>query len=150
MFGFKAPNFGAGGVEGVVRESVIDYNFFASGTAESNIPQHIENGTITAYDGFKPGVIDVVHGENDIYGKEPGDNDPKFVSFPFLTNPLFDINYKESWDFHLQESSPALDASKTRTGLIPFFSTSTNCITVNGKTYNSPLPANYFGAFEQN
>lgn len=144
MFGAKAPNFGAGGEEGVVIESVIDYNFYASGTATSSIPQHIENGTITAYDGFKPGVKDVIYGAHDVCGTAPGNNDPMFVNFPFMSNPVVDINYNESWNFHLQAGSPALDASKVRTGFTPYFSTSG--ITVNGKTYKSPLPANYFGA----
>ena len=148
MFGSKAPNFGAGGEEGVTMESVIDYNFYASGTAGSNIQQHIENGTVTAYDGFKPGVKDVVHGANSIYGTSAGDNDPKFVNFPFATNPVLDIHYNESWNLHLQAGSPALDASKVRTGFTPYFSN--GGITVDGKNYKSPVPSNYFGAFGTN
>ena len=147
MFGAKAPNFGAGGEDGVTQNSIIDYNFYASGTAGSAIPQHVQNGTVTAYDGFKAGVKDVIHGNNDIFGSAAGENDPKFASFPFLTNPVVDINYNESWDFHLQAGSPALDANKTKTGFTPYFSASG--ITVKGKTYKSPLPANYFGAFGQ-
>ena len=148
MFGSKAPNFGQGGVDGVVQESVIDYNFYASGTAQSSIPQHVANGTVTAFDGFKPGVKDVIYGAHDIFGKSAGDNDPKFVSFPFMNNPVVDINYNESWNFHLQAGSPALDGTKTRAGFTPFYSESG--VTVNGKTYKTPLPANYFGAFGQN
>ena len=148
MFGSKAPNFGAGGEEGVTNTSVIDYNFYASGTAGSNIPQHIQNGTVTAYDGFKSGVKDVVYGENSIYGTAAGDNDPKFVSFPFMSNSVLDIHFDESWNLRLQAGSPALNASKVRTGFTPYFST--NGLTVNGKTYKSPVPANYFGAFGQN
>ncbi|MDR1274560.1 MAG: Ig-like domain-containing protein [Odoribacteraceae bacterium] len=149
MFGAKAPNFGAGGEDGVVAESVIDYNFYASGTAGSNIPQHVQNGTVTAHDGFKPGrTDDVVYGARDERGAFAGDNDPRFVAFPFATNPVLDIHLDESWNLHLQAGSPALDASKTRTGFTPYFSA--NGITVNGTTYKSPLPAGHFGAFGQN
>jgi hypothetical protein len=147
MFGAKAPNFGEGGEEGVVQESVIDYNFYASGTTESQVPQHQQNGTRTAYDGFKDGVKDVVYGTHDIRGNAAGDNDPKFVTFPFLTNPVGDFNYNQTWDFHLQAGSPALDASKVRTGATPYFSAAG--LTLNGKTYKTPAPANYFGAFGQ-
>lgn len=147
MFGAKAPNFGQGGDEGVVLESVIDYNFYASGTAQSNVPQHIQNGTTTAYDGFKTGVKDVVYGTHDLRGNAVGDNDPKFVSFPFASNPVLDFNYNESWNFHLQAGSPALDASKVRTGFTPYFSS--GGLVLNGKTYKSPVPADYFGAFGQ-
>ncbi|MDR1682974.1 MAG: hypothetical protein LBS25_06270 [Candidatus Symbiothrix sp.] len=147
MFGAKAPNFGKGGEEGVVLESVIDYNFYASGTAESEVPQHRENGTLSAFDGFKSGVKDVVYGVHDLRGDAKGANDPKFVSFPFASNPLLDFNYNESWNLHLQAGSPALDAAKVRTGFTPYFST--NGLTLNNKTYKSPVPAIYFGAFGQ-
>jgi hypothetical protein len=148
MFGAKAPNFGKGGEEGVVLESIIDYNFYASGTAESNVPQHQENGTKTAFDGFKPGVKDVIYGTHDIRGDAAGANDPKFVNFPFLTHPLLDFNYNETWNLHLQAGSPALEASKVRTGFTPYFSASG--LALNNKVYKSPVPAGYFGAFGQN
>ena len=147
MFGAKAPNFGKGGEEGVVTESVIDYNFYASGSAESDVPQHSQNGTITAYDGFKTGVKDVVYGSHDVRGNAAGTNDPKFVSFPFAANPVLDFHYNMSWDFRLQAGSPALDASKVRTGFTPYFSS--GGLVLNGKTHKSPAPANYFGAFGQ-
>ncbi|MDR0507672.1 MAG: Ig-like domain-containing protein [Dysgonamonadaceae bacterium] len=148
MFGAKAPNFGKGGEEGVVVESVIDYNFYASGTAESNVTQHQENGTKTAFDGFKPGVKDVVYGAHDVRGSAQGANDPQFVNFPFLTNPPLDFKYNESWNLHLQASSPALNASIVKTGFTPYFSASG--LVLNNNTYKSPVPAAYFGAFGQN
>ncbi|GHT76927.1 hypothetical protein AGMMS50262_16590 [Bacteroidia bacterium] len=146
MFGAKAPNFGLGGTEGVVSGSIIDYNFYASGTVQSAVPQHIENGTVTAFDGFKTGVKDVIYGEHDIRGNAAGANDPKFTSFPFAANPLPDFNYNEAWDLHLSAGSPALDASKVKTGFTPYFA---NGLMLNGKTYKTPVPANYFGAFGQ-
>jgi hypothetical protein len=147
MFGAKAPHFGDGGEEGVVSGSVVDYNFYASGTAKSPVPQHQQNGTETAFDGFKNGVKDVIYGAHDIRGNAPGANDPRFVAFPFLTNPLLDFHYNPSWDFHLQAGSPALDAGEAPTGFTPHFSAAG--LTLNGKTYNSPLPAGHFGAFGQ-
>ena len=155
MFAAKAENYqqgSAAGTNGVTAESKIDYNFYASGTAQSSIPQHVTNGTVTAFDGFKPGrTDDVVYGAHDVRGAAAGENDPLFVSFPFLTNPVVDISYSEAWNFRLQAGSPALDASKVRPtatdGFTRYFA---DGITVNGTLYKSPAPAEYFGAFGQN
>ncbi len=124
--------------------SIVDYNFYASGTQQSTVSQHIANGTVTAYDGFKPGVIDIVIGVNDKVGASTGANDPKFENFPFLTNPLLSWdNFSTSWDFHLKSDSPALTGATTNferhfgtTGII-----------IDGVTYKSPAPAVYYGAF---
>ncbi len=123
---------------------VINYNFYASGTQQSSVPQHIANGTITAYDGFKPGVKDIIIGLNDKAGASAGVNDPKFVNFPFDTNPLLSYdNFSASWDFHLQTGSPALTGAKT--DFSPYFASTG--ITIGGVTYKSPQPAAYFGAY---
>ena len=143
MFGMKAPDFGVDAAEGPDLNSKIDYNFYASGTVQSTIPQHIANGTITAYDGFKANVQDVVYGEHDKRGNAAGDLDPKFVNFPFMTNPLSGYSFTQTWNLHLQAGSPALTGAKT--DFSPFYSSTG--ITINGKTYKSPLPAAYFGAF---
>jgi len=143
MFASKAPGFGVDATEGPDLNSKVDYNFYTSGTAQSAIPQHIANGTITAYDGFKAGVNDVIYGNNDKRGNAAGDLDPKFVNFPFLTNPLLSYSFDESWNFHLQAGSPALTGAKT--DFTPYYSTTG--ITIDGKTYKSPAPAAYFGAF---
>jgi len=145
MFGAKAPSFGVSATTGPDFASVIDYNFYASGTQQSSVPQHIANGTATAYAGFKPGVTDVVYGAHDKAGTGVGLNDPLFVSFPFNTTPLLDFNFNTSWNFHLSAGSPA--ASGAKTDLVPYF---TSGLTVNGKTYTSPLPSAYFGAFGVN
>lgn len=122
--------------------SKVDYNFYTSGTSKSTIPQHVTNGTETAYDGFKPGVKDVVMGPNDKVGTAPGNNDPKFVNFPFLTNsPLEFGNFSNAWDFSLQAGSPALTGAKT--DFTPYFAAG---LTVGGIVYKSPSPAAYFGA----
>ena len=143
MFAAKAPDFGVEGAEGPDLNSKVDYNFYTSGTAQSSIPQHIANGTVTAFDGFKAGVKDVVYGANDKRGNSAGDLDPKFINFPFLTNSILSYSFDKSWNFHLQAGSPALTGAKT--DFTPYYSSTG--ITINGKTYKSPLPAAYFGAF---
>lgn len=143
MFAVKAPEFGVAGGDGPDSNSKFDYNYYASGTQQSAVPQHVQNGTVTAFDGFKTGVKDVVYSANDVRGASAGDKDPKFVNFPFNTNPLLSYTYDSSWDFYLQAGSPALTGGNT--GFTTYF-TSTG-ITVNGKEYKSPAPAVYFGAF---
>lgn len=142
MFGSKAPSFMVSTSSGPDFNSLIDYNFYASGTQQSSVPQHVANGTITAYDGFKASVTDVVYGTNDIAGTAAGLNNPQFINFPFNTNPLLDYNFDTSWNFHLTSGSAAASGGKTNAS--PYF---TSGITVNGKAYYSPLPATHFGAF---
>lgn len=142
MFAAKAPGFGEDATTGPDLNSRIDYNYYASGSQESDVPQHIANGTITAFDGFKAGVKDVVYGANDIKGTSAGDKDPLFVNFPFNSNPLLNDTFNTSWNFHLQAGSPALTGAKT--DFTPHFSS--NGVKVNGQEYKSPLPAAHFGA----
>lgn len=124
--------------------SKVDYNYYASNNQQSNIPQHVSNGTKTAYDGFKSGVADIVIGPNDKVGSGPGALDPQFVNFPFDSNsPLSWNNFSNSWDFHLKAGSPALTGAKT--DFTPYFANSG--ITIAGVTYRSPAPKGHFGAF---
>lgn len=142
MFRAKAPKFGVNATDGPDLNSKINNNFYAAGPQQSSVPQHIANGTITGYDGFKPGVKDAVYGANDISGTDVGDKDPKFVNFPFTTNPLLDYTFNSSWDFHLLTGSPALTGAKA--DFIPYFNATG--ITVNNKVFKSPLPSVFFGA----
>ena len=143
MFGAKAPSWQKDATDGPDLNSKIDYNYYASGTQQSSIAQHIANGTVTGYDGFKSGVADVVYGAHDKAGTAPGDLDPMFVNFPFNSNPLLDYKFNESWDFHLQAGSPALTGAKT--DITPYFKATG--ITIAGTTYHSPDASAYFGAF---
>lgn len=143
MFAVKAPDFGVAGGVGADLNSVFDYNFYASGTQQSTVAQHIANGTLTAFDGFKPGVTDVIYSTHDIRGGSTGDNDPKFVNFPFTSNPPDSYAFDPAWDLHLQTGSPALSGANT--ALVPHYAASG--ITVNGKEYKSPMPSSFFGAF---
>lgn len=146
MFAVKAPKFGVDATDGPDLNSKIDYNFYTSGAQQSTIAQHLSNGTVTAYDGFKDGIKDVVYGKNDVRSQAAGDpaKDPKFVNFPLSENPLLSYdNFNSAWNFHLQAGSPAAQGAKT--DFTPYFSQ--NGITINGKVYKSPAPASYFGAF---
>jgi len=145
MFGVKAPSFKVNNTAGPDLNSVIDYNYYASDTVKSTIVQHITNGTVTAYDGFKAGVKDVVYGTHDKAGTGVGLNDPSFVNFPFISNPILSYSFNSAWDFHLKAESPALTGGTT--AYSPYFSTTG--ITVDGKEYKSPTPSVYFGAFGQ-
>lgn len=142
MFGIKAPGFGISASTGPDLSSVIDYNYYASGTQQSSIAQHIANGTATAYDGFKAGVTNVVYGTHDKAGTGVGLNDPTFTNFPFAANPLLSYTFSPLWDFHLKSGSPAASGG---TVLTPYFNATG--VTINGKTYIAPLPSSYFGAF---
>ena len=144
MFASKAPSFGVNATTGPDLNSKIDYNFYASGSQKSTIPQHVTNKTVTAFDGFQASQKDVVRGANDIFSASAGDatKDPKFVNFPLNTVAVTSFTFDVTWDFRLQTGSPALTGAKTN--FTPFFSTTG--LTLNGKEYKSPAPAAYFGA----
>lgn len=146
MFRAKAPSWQVNASDGPDLNSKIDYNYYASSAQQSTVIQHVTNGTITAYDGFKIGVKDAVYGPHDVSGSGPGDKDPLFVSFPFATNPLLSFAFDDTWNFHLQANSPALTGAYT--GFTPYFMSTG--VTVNGVTYKSPAPSAYFGAFGTN
>lgn len=140
------------GAEGAALASVIDYNFYTAGTAESTLPQDVADGTTNAYlslvapnDDVYPEAIDV----HSIFSTSAGDaaTDPQFVNFPYLTNPLTDYVLDTDWDFHVAPTSPVLQGAYNGNDadMQPFFSTTG--LSVNGTTYRTPAPANYFGAF---
>lgn len=140
------------GAEGAALECVIDYNYYTAGTAESTLPQDIADGTTNAYlslvapnEDVYPEAID----RNSIFSASAGDpeTDPQFVNFPYMTNPLTDFVLDASWDFHVAATSPVLQGAYTGNDadMMPFFGT--NGLTVDGTTYTTPAPANYFGAF---
>ncbi len=143
MFRAKAPGWGVNGTTGPDLNSKMNNNFYASGPQQSTVPQHITNGTVTAYDGFKTGVNDAVYSSNDIAGTGVGDKDPKFENYPFTTDPLLSFAYNTAWDFHLKAGSPALTGGKT--DFTPYFSTSG--VSVKGQIYKSPAPSAFIGAF---
>jgi hypothetical protein len=77
--------------------------------------------------------------------------DPKFVNFTASSfNNAAAVTAEEpanegfpaSFDFHLQAGSPALTGGKTN-----FSPYNASALSAGGKTYSSPAPAAYFGAF---
>ncbi len=138
--------------EGYDDDSVIDYNYYASGSQRSDIvwDGEDESGVAYAWQGYNyehedynVGVVDVhsvIATENDL-------KDPQFVGFDINGVGLTDYVYNDAWDFHLQTGSPALTGAcdGTEAFAAPYFSTTG--LTVNGQTYTSPAVAAHFGAY---
>lgn len=91
-------------------------------------------------DQFQP-KADIIAGTNDIISKVAGDNDPKFVNYP-LSTATNNAILNDSWDFHLQAGSPALNK-----GTVAFTRNFPDGITINGINYQSPAPTANIGAF---
>ena len=142
--------------------SMIDYNYYASGTVESSIVfsgEYEDDGEMLLYSGVKfpyegyafnhewydTEKVDV-HSVMAKTAEEAASLDPKFVNFDLNMDPA-SYSFNDSWDFHLASGSPALDASKTYTAgdRLPYFGTSG--LEVNGQTYTSPAIGAWFGAF---
>ena len=142
--------------------SMIDYNYYASGTVQSSIfyeGQYEDDGEMLLYSGVKfpyegyafnhewydTEKVDV-HSVMAKTAEEAASLDPKFVNFDLNMDPA-SYTFNDSWDFHLTSGSPALDASKTYTAgdRQPYFGASG--LEVNGQTYTSPAIGAWFGAF---
>ena len=142
--------------------SMIDYNYYASGTVQSSIfyaGQYEDDGEMLLYSGVKfpyegyafnhewydTEKVDV-HSVMAKTAEEAASLDPKFVNFDLNMDPA-SYTFNDSWDFHLASGSPALDASKTYTAgdRQPYFGASG--LEVNGQTYTSPAIGAWFGAF---
>ena len=152
---FKAqtPKWGTPSItDGCSDQSIIDYNFYASGSQQSTLSQDIQNGTTTSYLGYTlsnknvfPKYVDV----HSVVSASAGDEatNPNFVNFPYNDNSLSSYSYDSAWDFHVKDGSPiftgAYSASDSK--MLPYFSSTG--ITINGQIYTSPSPAAYFGAF---
>jgi hypothetical protein len=147
-------------LNGADNNSVIDYNFYASGSQTSNLAQDNPN-TLTSYAGYVSTQSTYFHdGRNStpkvdlhsIISSSAGDaaKDPKFVNFGFNTVGLDSYSYDNSWKFLVQSGSPVLTgAYSTFTGsYAPYWATTG--ITVNGIEYKTPAPAARFGAFGTN
>lgn len=84
--------------------------------------------------------------QNAVKGKLAGENDPGFVNYPLNTS---EKNYviDSSYDFHLQPSSKALTAGADPDVVAAHAHFISNGITIDGKTYYTPAPSAYCGAF---
>lgn len=157
----QTPKYDQPGVSnGADNNSVIDYNFYASGSQTSPLAQ--DNPTyLTSYLGYVTANSNYYHdGRNNTpivdqhspISASAGDaaKDPKFVNYGFNTVALNSYLYDGSWDFHVQAGSPVLTgAYSTFTGsYAPYWATTG--ITVNGVEYKTPAPSARFGVFGTN
>ena len=141
--------------------SMIDYNYYASGNTRSSIVwagEYEDDGEILYYSGaeypyegyaFNHEEYDPEVDVNSIAAtsaEKASELDPMFVNYDLDSDPA-SFSWDDSWDFHVQSGSPVLkgayepsDASRQ-----PFYATSG--LTVNGQTYTSPAVQPWFGAY---
>ena len=136
--------------EGYDDDSVIDYNWYASGSQRSEIVFADESGVAYAWEGYNyahedynTGVVDA----HSVIATEDDGKDPLFVNFDINAVDLTGYEYDESWDFHLSADSPALEGaySGNDAAMQPYFAASG--LSVNGQTYNSPAVSSRYGAY---
>ena len=145
---------------GADNNSVIDYNFYASGSQLSTLAQD-NPATLSSYMGYVSAQANYWHdGRNStpkvdfhsMVSASAGDvaKDPKFVNYGFSTVDLNSYTYDSNWNFHVQAVSPVLTGAYTSfTGAYaPYYGTTG--LTVNGVDYKTPVPAARFGAFGTN
>lgn len=126
--------------------SVITPNYYFAST---------DDGVAQMQANAKDGIL---NGSNDVMSATAGDKNPMFVAFTQQSNVNINVSsnegdvpaaYNNSWDFHLQASSPALKGATTNFN--PHFAKSGLTLkglegVVKNNVYMSPAPANYFGA----
>lgn len=149
-----------GPANGADNASIIDYNFYSSGSQQSTLAQDNPN-TLTPYMGYMSNQANYWHdGRNgtpimdlhSLVSASAGDiaKDPKFVNYGFNTVELNSYTYDISWNFNVQAGSPVLtEAHSTFTDAYAPYWGATG-ITVNGTEYRTPAPAARFGAFGTN
>ncbi len=142
---------------GADNNSIIDYNFYASGSQESPLAQDNPT-TLTSYLGYTSAQANYWHDGrngtpmvdlNSPVSASAGDTekDPRFVNYGFNTVALNSYTFDNSWDFHVQAGSPVLTGaySDFSGAYAPYWSASG--LTVNGTEYKTTAPAAHFGAF---
>ena len=132
------------------KNSVIDYNYYASGSQEVDPAYVYEQGIHYSWQGYNyehedyhVGVVDV----NSVIATEEDSKDPMFANYDINATSLTNYVYNDAWDFHLTAGSPALTGAYDANGstMAPLFGTTG--LTVNGETYTTPAPQPYFGAY---
>lgn len=152
---FKAmtPKWGQPAVDaGAATESVIDYNFYAAGTATSSLPQDVEEGTTNAYLSLTSPNKNIFTDAIDLHSPvsaSAGDaaTDPQFVNFVTATNSLLAFNLANGADFHVSATSPVLSGAYAGndSGMNGYYVS--EGLTVAGETYTTDASAARFGAF---
>ncbi len=133
--------------EGYDSKSVIDYNFYASGNQKSDIIFTEDSGVAYAWEGYNYNHEDYYNGVVDAHSVIATENnleDPKFVNFDANGVGLTEYVYNDGWDFHVEDGSPVLAGTYPGSDIVPYFA---GGLTVNGKSYQSPAIADYFGAY---
>ncbi|MCL2561283.1 MAG: Ig-like domain-containing protein [Rikenellaceae bacterium] len=145
--------------------SVLDYNFYASGSQTLTNPalQTIEGVTLlTAYAGYTRLDPDYFHDGrlgtpvmdgNSLIATAAGTPDPGFANFGFNTVALDRDLYDPSWDFHVTSAnSPVIVGANGKAprgnfagNYAPYFGTVG--LTIGGVEYKSPAPSARYGAF---
>lgn len=136
--------------EGYDINSIIDYNYYASGSQESDIVFKDDSGVAYSWEGYnyahKSYYTDVVDAHS-VIATENEPKDPMFVNFNIDGVGLTDYVYDEEWDFHVNAGSPVLSGAYSGSDIVPYFA---GGLTVNGKSYKSPAISSHFGAFGTN
>ena len=138
--------------EGYNDKSVIDYNYYASGTQKSDVVFADESGVAYSWEGYAYAHEDYYEGVVDAHSvitktqAECATNDPKFVNYPINEVGLTDYVYQDAWDFHVQAGSPVLTGAYNGNdaAMQPYFAAG---LEVNGVTYTSPKVEARFGAY---
>jgi hypothetical protein len=145
---------------GADNNSIINYNFYSSGSQQSTLAQDNPN-TLTSYLGYVSDQSNYWHDGrngtpmvdfNSLVSASAGDvnKDPRFVNYGLNSVALDSYTFSNSWDFHVQAGSPVLTGAYTgfTDAYAPYWGTTG--ITVNGIEYKTPAPAARFGAFGTN
>ena len=125
-------------------DSVIDYNYYASGSQKSSVVFDEESGVAFSWQGYnyEHSNYNPAVDTHSIVALESDGKDPLFASFDINGVALTEYVYDQSWDFHLKEGSPALVS--TAASVEPFFAE--KGLTVGSETYRSPALKPYYGA----
>jgi len=155
---------------GACWSSIIDYNFYASGSQTMTNPalMTVEGVTImTAFEGYTLDYEDYYHvdyvgrrpgmpifEQNSLIATAPGEPRIDFVNFGFNTVRLDEERFNPSWDFHVTSAdSPVFGANGkaprsdfSSRYFAPFFGPG-NGLMIDGVVFTTPLPRAQYGAF---
>lgn len=140
---YNNPNSPDGGYDD---KSVIDYNFYASGSQKSSIVYPDESNVAFAYEGYNyshksyNSAVD----SHSIVATADNRPDPDFVNFDINGTSLTSYVYSDAYNFHLRAGSPALTGAMASSGMTPHFA---GGLIVNGVKYTSPELKSHFGAY---
>ena len=121
--------------------SVIDYNFYASGSQTTPIVGdatvgNSAEGYAMSNKNYSPNVD-----THSLISSPDKLLDPAFVAFPINSVGLTAFALDGNWDLHLAAGSPALQGANG--SVTPYFA---NGLTIGLRTYTSPAVQPYFGA----